>query len=173
MVRRRPPSQALVQTVIIAQIDEKNLPYLTVGETAVASADTFPDVQCSAELYSLAPSVDAERGTVEAWFRVLNPPAHLRADLTLTVEVRTAHKAQALVVPSTAVRATANGTPTLLTVQDGKAVSQPVTLGMQSRGKVEIIQGVQAGTLAVLNAAITPGARVRPRVISDTHSEAL
>lgn len=159
------------ETRITAQIDEKNLPYLKIGETALASADAFPDAKFAAELYYLAPSVDAERGTVEARFRIPDPPAHLRADMTLTIEVRAAHKAQAFVVPSAAVRGAANGTPTLLTVQDGRVVSQPVAIGMQAGGKVEILGGVQAGALVVINATVTPGARVRPRVISDTHSE--
>jgi HlyD family secretion protein len=110
---------------------------------------------------------------VEARFRIPDPPAHLRADMTLTVEVRAVHKEQAFVVPSAAVRGAAGGAPTLLTVQDGKVVSQPVTIGMQAAGKVEILRGVQAGALVVVNEAITPGARVRPRVISDTHSEVL
>jgi HlyD family secretion protein len=44
---------------ITAQIDEKNLPYLKVGETALASADAFPETKFSAEPYYLAPSVDA------------------------------------------------------------------------------------------------------------------
>ena len=93
--------------------------------------------------------------------------------MTLTVEIRAAHKEQAFIVPSEAVRETANGTPTLLTIRDGEVISQPVTLGMQAGGKVEILQGVQAGSLVVMNAAVTPGERVRPRIISDLHSEVL
>ena len=159
------------ETRITAQIDEKNLPYLKVGETALASADAFPDAKFSAELYYLAPSVDAERGTVEARFRIPDPPTHLRADMTLTVEVRAAHKEHAFVVPFEAVRGTTSGTPTLLTVQDGKAVSQPVAIGLQAGGNVEILRGVQAGEHVVINATITPGTRVRPRVIRDARSE--
>lgn len=161
------------ETRIIAQIDEKNLPHLKVGETALASADAFPGVKFAAELYYLAPSVDAERGTVEARLRVFDPPAHLRADMTLTVEIRAAHKEQTFIVPSEAVRETANGTPMLLTVQNGEVISQPVTLGMQAGGKVEILHGVQAGSLVVMNAVVTPGARVRPRIVSDIDSEVL
>jgi multidrug efflux pump subunit AcrA (membrane-fusion protein) len=92
--------------------------------------------------------------------------------MTLTVEIRTAHREHALVVPSTAVRETADGTPTLLTVKDGEVVSQPVAIGMEAGGKVEILQGVQAGTLVVITATTSPGARVRPRVISASRSEA-
>ena len=159
------------ETRITSQIDEKNLPYLKVGETALASADAFPEAKFSAELYYLAPSVDAERGTVEARFRIPNPPAHLRADMTLTVEVRATHKEHAFVVPLEAIRGTTGGTPTLLTVQDGKVVSQPVAIGLQAGGNVEILRGVQAGEHVVINTAVTPGTRVRPRVITDTRSE--
>lgn len=161
------------ETRITAQIDEKNLPYLKVGATAFASADAFPEAKFSAELYYLAPAVDAERGTVEARFRIPDPPAHLRADMTLTVEVHAAHKERAFVVPLEAVRGTMSGTPTLLTVQDGKVVSQPVTIGMQAGGQVEIVRGVQAGEQVVVNATVAPGTRVRPRVIIDTRSEVL
>ncbi len=159
------------ETRITAQIDEKNLPYLKVGETALASADAFPEAKFSAELYYIAPSVDAERGTVEVRFRIPEPPAHLRADMTLTVEVRAAHKEHAFVVPLEAVRGVTSGTPILLTVQDGKVVSQPVAIGMQAGGHIEILRGVQAGEHVVVNAVITPGTRVRPRIIADTRSE--
>jgi HlyD family secretion protein len=159
------------ETRITAQIDEKNLPYLKVGETALASADAFPDTKFSAELYYLAPSVDAERGTVEARFRIPDPPAHLRADMTLTVEVRAAHKRQAFVVPLEAVRGATSGTPTLLTVQNGKAVSQPVAVGMQAGGNIEILRGIQAGEQVVVNATIVAGTRVRPRIIAHTRNE--
>lgn len=159
------------ETRITAQIDEKNLPYLTLGESALASADAFPDGKFSAELYYLAPSVDAERGTVEARFRVLDPPAHLRADMTLTVEVRAAHKEHAVIVPLDAVRGASSGSPTLLTVLNGKVVSQPVVVGMQAGGNVEILRGLQAGQYVVINTTVSPGTRVRPRIIT-THSEA-
>jgi HlyD family secretion protein len=159
------------ETRITAQIDEKNLPYLKVGETALASADAFPDAKFSAELYYLAPSVDAERGTVEARFRIPDPPAHLRADMTLTVEVRATHKEHAFVVPLEAVRGASNGTPMLLTVQDGKVVSQPVAVGLQAGGNVEILRGVRAGEHVVVNAAVTPGTRVRPRIIPYSRSK--
>jgi HlyD family secretion protein len=159
------------ETRITAQIDEKNLPYLTIGESALASADAFPDTKFSAELYYLAPSVDTERGTVEARFRIPDPPTHLRADMTLTVEVRAAHHPHAFLVPLDAVHGLNSGAPTLLTVQNGTVVSQPVALGMQARGRVEILSGVQAGDHVVVSAAVTPGMRVRPRRIADSQRE--
>jgi HlyD family secretion protein len=153
------------ETRITAQIDEKNLPYLKVGETALASADAFPAVKFPAQLYYIAPGIDVGRGTVEVRFRIPEPPAHLRADMTLSVEVRGVHKENAIVIPLDAVRGSANGAMSVLTVYKGKAVSQPVAVGMKTGRQVEIVEGIRAGEQVIVDTAITPGRRVRPRLL--------
>jgi HlyD family secretion protein len=153
------------ETRISAQIDEKNLPYLKVGDTALASADAFPDTSFPAELYYLAPGIDIERGTVEARFRIPTPPAFLRADMTLSVEVKGTQKAQAFVLPFDAVRGSTTGTPTILTVREGKAISRPVTVGLKAGNAIEIIHGVHDGEQVIISATVAPGTAVRPRVV--------
>lgn len=151
------------ETRITAQIDEKNLPFVKAGDAALASADAFPDAKFKAEVYYVAPSVDVQRGAVEARLRVPEPPAHLRADMTLSVEIVGARKDNALVVPLNAVRGVANGGSSVLTVNAGKAATRAVRLGLRGGGKVEIVDGLQAGEQVIVNAAIVPGARVRGR----------
>jgi HlyD family secretion protein len=162
------------ETRISAQIDEKNLPYMKVGDAALASADAFPEAKFKAELYYVAPSVDAQRGAVEARFRVPQPPAHLRADMTLSVEVLGARKENALVVPSRALRTTAssgdssvhgNGGLSVLVVESGKAAARNVTLGLRGDGHAEIAQGLRAGEQVILKSDVAPGARVRAKLV--------
>jgi HlyD family secretion protein len=153
------------ETRITAQIDEKNLPLIKPGDAALASADAFPEAKFKAEVYYVAPSVDIQRGTVEARLRVPDPPAHLRADMTLSVEVLGARKDRALVVPLNALRNAANGGASVLGVDGGKAVARAVKVGLRGDGKVEIVQGLQAGEQVIVNAAIAPGTRVHARVI--------
>ncbi len=153
------------ETRITAQIDEKNLPYVKVGDPALASADAFPDSRFEAEIYYVAPSVDAQRGTVEARLRVPKPPAHLRADMTLSVELMGARKEQALVVPLDAVHGLGSTTPTVLTTSDGKAISRAVKLGLRGGGKIEVTQGLQSGEAVIVTSTIAPGTRVRARVV--------
>ena len=62
------------ETRLTAQIDEKNLPYLKVGQQAVASSEAFPDKTFAAALYYVSPVVDVTRGSVETRFRVAEPP---------------------------------------------------------------------------------------------------
>jgi HlyD family secretion protein len=154
------------ETRISAEIDEKNLPYLKVGNTALASADAFPDTTFPAELYYLAPGIDVERGTVEARFRIPTPPAFLRADMTLSVEIKGTQKTQAFVLPFDAVRGSSTGTPTILTVHDGKVISRPVTVGLKAGNTVEIVHGIHDGEQVIVSAAIAPGTAVRPRIVN-------
>ena len=154
------------ETRISAQVDEKNLPYLKVGDTALASADAFPDTNFPAELYYLAPGIDVERGTVEARFRIPTPPTFLRADMTLSVEVKGTQKTQAFVLPFDAVRGSTTDTPTILTVHEGKAISRPVTIGLKAGNAIEIIHGIRDGEQVIISAAIAPGTAVRPRVVN-------
>lgn len=156
------------ETRISAQIDEKNLPYLKVGDTALASADAFPDTTFPADLYYLAPGIDVERGTVEARFRIPAPPSFLRADMTLSVEVKGTHKTQAFVLPFEAVHGSTTGTPTILTVQDGKAISRPVTVGLKAGNTIEIIHGLRDGEQVIISAAIAPGTTVRAHVVTSS-----
>ena len=153
------------ETRITAQIDEKNLPFIKDGDQALASADAFPDAKFKAEVYYVAPSVDVQRGAVEARLRVPEPPAHLRADMTLSIEIVGARKDRALVVPSNAVRGGANGASSVMTIASGKAATRAVKLGLRGGGNVEILEGLKAGEQVIVSAATVPGTRVRRHVI--------
>ena len=90
-------------TRLTALIDEKNLGVLSIGQKALAAANAFPGQRFEAVLEYLAPGIDAQRGTVEAKFAVAKPPAFLRSDMTVSIDVAVAQQANALVVPTGAV----------------------------------------------------------------------
>ena len=147
------------ETRLIAQIDEKNLSLLREGMRAIASADAFPDNKFEAELIYLAPSVDVTRGTVEARLRVAKPPSILRDDMTVSVEVVTANKANVLSIPASALRE-AGERLFVLTVADGVAKEADVRVGVRSLQQIEIISGLNAGAQVVLDDRIRAGQRV-------------
>lgn len=156
------------ETRLVAQIDEKNLALLREGMHATASADAFPDTRFDAELIYLAPSVDVQRGTVEARFRLAKPPAILRDDMTVSAEVLVAQKANALSIPANALRddpATGTGKQVLV-VRDGVAQPQPVRVGIRSLQRAEVLDGVAAGEQVVTDDRIRAGQRIRPLVVS-------
>ena len=148
---------------LTALIDEKNLAVLRVGQRARVSADAYPDQPFGAELSYLSPGIDVQRGTVEAKFAVPAPPPFLRSDMTVSIDIEVAAKADALVIPAAAVRELQSRRPWVLVVRDGRAARQPVQLGARTAGQVEVLSGLAAGAEIVTTPDVAAGARVRKR----------
>ncbi len=150
------------ETRLIAQIDEKNLALLREGQIAKAAADAFPDARFDAALTYLAPAVDANRGTVEARLKVTKPPTFLRDDMTVSVEVVAAEKAKALTLPTSALRES-GGATSVLVIEDGRAVTRSVKIGIRTAQRVEIVEGLAERAVAIIDPNVVAGARVRAR----------
>ena len=150
------------ETRLTAQIDEKNLPYLKTGQAALASSEAFPDRNFKAVLYYISPGVDTTRGSVEARFRVPEPPAYLRADMTVSIDIGVGRKDSALTVPSEAVHEAGN-TRTVQTVRDGTVHSAKVETGIRTANRYEVLSGLAEGDVIVLTRGVEDGTRVRAR----------
>jgi HlyD family secretion protein len=153
------------ETRLIAQIDEKNLSLMREGQKAAASTDAFPDKPFAAELIYLSPTVDATRGTVEARLRIPEPPAFLRDDMTVSVEVISAQKERVMTVPTSTLRET-DGKLFVLTLANTRANAQPVRVGIRSPLRVEILEGLAPDAKIIVDSAIVDGQRVRERPAS-------
>ena len=154
-------------TQLSAQVDERFLDQLRPGQKAAVVADAFAGQRFAATVLSIAPSVDAQRGAIEVKFSLgAEPPAFLREDMTLSVEVETARRDQALVLPLAALRPQANGQATVLVVTDGRARARSVQLGLRTLDAAEVLQGLAAGDTVVLRGDAQPEARVRGRTVA-------
>lgn len=152
------------ETRIQTSVDEKNLKYIRLGQTAQASADAYPDQPFSATLITIAPAVDALRGTVDLKLRVDKAPEFLRPDMTVSVEIITAHVPDALMLTTDALRRDASGTAYVLLERDGRAARSDVTLGLQGIGTTQIIKGLASGDRVILSSiTAVEGDRVRPK----------
>ncbi len=150
-------------TRLTALIDEKNLALVKIGQTAIAAADAFPGQRFAATLDYLSPGIDVQRGTVEAKFGVASPPPFLRADMTVSIDVGVADKANAMVVPAGAVRDASLPEPWVLVLRDSHAERIAVRLGARTPARTEIVSGISAGDDIILTPGIEPGQRVRAR----------
>ncbi|MFO1322434.1 MAG: efflux RND transporter periplasmic adaptor subunit [Burkholderiales bacterium] len=147
---------------IVVQVDERNLARLAPGQKALVSADAFPRERFAAELFYINPGIDALRGAVEVKLRVPDPPAYLRQDMTVSVDIESAKRNGVLVAPAVAVFDGASAEPWVLVVDANRVVRTPVTLGLRGDGSVEIASGVAEGArLVASTAGVVPGDRVR------------
>ena len=157
-------------TELVAQVDERYLGQLQVGQRAAVLADAYPPQPFEAVVDRLAPAVNAQSGAVEVTLRVQGQrPAFLREDMTLSIEVVTAREAAVLALPLQAVREAAEGTSsrpaesraTVLALADGRAQVREVTLGLRTLDQVAVRCGLRAGEQVLLDPTVAPGTRVR------------
>jgi len=153
-------------TELLAQVDERFLGQLQVGQRARVLADAYPQQPFDARLVRLAPAIDAQRGAVEVRFAIDGAaPGFLREDMTLSIEAITGERSAALVLPLRAVRGMAAASGSVLLLQEGRAVERSVKLGLRTLDQVEVTEGLAAGDTVLLDAELAPGTRVKPRLV--------
>ncbi len=145
--------------LLVAQVDERYLEQLQIGQTVAVLADAFPEQRFSARVRSIAPLVDSQRGAIEVKFSVeQEPPTFLREDMTLSLEVETARRDRALVVPVAALR---SDDTELLIERNGRVESRKVRIGLRTLQWAEVLEGLAADDLILVGRVPKIGSRVR------------
>lgn len=146
---------------LVLQIDEKNMGLIALGQSALVSADAYPDQLFPARVSYINPSVDITRASVEVKLIAPAPPTFIRQDMTVSVDIAVASRKDTLVLPTRAVHDLGTS-PWVLKIVDGRAQKVPVKAGLRAAGKVEIVSGVSAGDEIVpVTARVSAGSRVR------------
>ena len=148
---------------LIVQVDEKNLPLLQLGRTAIATVDAFPTERFAAVIAYISPGVDAARGTVELRLDIPKPPAFLKSDMTVSIELAGPLLKQALLLPADAIRQLQSNAPYAVVVRGGEAVRVALSSGLQMQGRVQVVKGVESGDAVILSREVQPGAAVKAR----------
>lgn len=147
---------------LVAQVDERYLEQLAPGQPAQVLADAYPAQAFQARVLSIAPVVDSQRGAIEVKFSLpAAAPDFLREDMTVSIEVETARREQALVVPVSALRGETNSEPTVWVERDGRVEERRVRLGLRTLAWAEVLEGLNEGDAVLFGQAPGPGARVR------------
>jgi HlyD family secretion protein len=154
-------------TQIVAPVDERFLDQLQTGQIARVVADAFAGQPLAARVLSIAPSVDAQRGAIEVKLTLDAPaPAFLREDMTVSVEVETARRDKALVLPLAALRtALPDGSATVLVSEAGVARSRTVKLGLRTLDAGEVLEGLAEGDEVLIGGDPKVDDRVRVRPV--------
>ena len=145
------------------QVDERNLGKVALGQKALASADAYPDKRFAAVVSYINPGIDITRASDEVKLDVADPPAYLRQDMTVSVDIAVAQHDDAFVVPARSVRDALSDAPWAMGVRNGRAYKQPVHIGLRGDTLVEILDGLAQGdaVIPVSSGALT-GQRIRP-----------
>ena len=145
---------------ILLPLDEKNLAPIELGQAARIIADAYPDRVLPARVSFIAPSVDTARGTIDVHLDLLEPADFLRQGMTVSVNIETGRREQALVLPNDALRARDGMRAQVLRVREGIVERVNVRLGLLGTALSEVVEGLAAGDLVLIGDA-EEGQRVR------------
>ncbi|MEQ0720789.1 efflux RND transporter periplasmic adaptor subunit [Stutzerimonas stutzeri] len=145
---------------ILLPLDEKNLAPVRLGQAASIIADAYPERVLPARVSFIAPAVDTARGTIDVHLDLLEPADFLRQGMTVSVNIETGRRDQALVLPNDALRARSGPRAQVLRVRDGVVERVDVRLGLLGNALSEVVEGLTTGDLVLLDDA-EEGKRVR------------
>jgi HlyD family secretion protein len=150
-------------TELIAQIDEKHLGQLKLGQTAVVSADAYSAARFDAVLSYINPGIDVQRGAVTIKLQVPHAPSYLQQDMTVSLNIETVRRQQVLLVANQAIH-DIDHAPWVMMVRNGKTSRQAIQLGMHGADLSEVVSGLQSGDTLVHDGLYQQeNARVRPQ----------
>ena len=150
-------------TEIVLAIDERNLGKIAIGQTAIASADAYPNQRFEAIVSYINPSIDITKASVEVKLTVPNPPEYIRQDMTVSVDIAVARRENALSIPTRDVHDALSGAPWVMAAGKHRASRQPVELGIRGNAHFEITKGLSEGSAVVpVTSGIRTGQRIRP-----------
>lgn len=149
---------------IEAPVDEVSLQGLALAQQALVEADAFPGRSFEATLAFISPQVDAERGNVDLRLDIVDPPAFLRQDMTVSVDIRLGERERVLAVPNEALRDQAGDRARVWRLEGNRVEDREVRLGLRGLAASEVMSGLAEGDRVLpRNAPVEDGQRVRAR----------
>src|SRR5436853_3747272 len=138
---------------------------LKVGDPAAVLPTDTSSEEMKGRITLLSRSSDPTNRTVEVWVTLANGAGKLRANGAAQVTISANSKADAVVVPASAVTLDAsNSSEGTVMVVDAQNVAREtkVTVGIRTKDKMEITSGLQGGETVVIegNFALPDGTKV-------------
>jgi cobalt-zinc-cadmium efflux system membrane fusion protein len=135
---------------VLANIYQKDLPYVHLGDSVTITADSYPDTEFHGKISYIAAALDANTRTLQARIDVKNPQGKLKKDMYVVATVQAETIQNALTVPAAAVLRDAENQPFVYVVnQNNEYGRRQVTLGVSAGGNLQIVSGVSSGDRVV------------------------
>jgi len=128
---------------MVANVVEKDLRRVAVGESARVEVDAFPGETFRGRIARVAPVLDPQTRTAQIEVEIPNETFRLKPGMYSRVTLTVEHRANVLVVPNNALVDFDGKRGVFLTRNDQTATFQPVETGIEEPTRVEILNGLQ------------------------------
>lgn len=140
---------ALDRLQLIFSVVEAYSASVRPGISVTVKVAPFPDELFSGEVYFVSPALDeaTRRLPIKAW--VPNPDQRLRPGLFAKVKAELSERTDALMIPESALVYDLEGAFVWVVDNENRAHRNPVDLGFQREGEIEVVKGLAPGSRVV------------------------
>jgi RND family efflux transporter MFP subunit len=167
-----PPSLELV-----VNVEESRIGQVAEGQSVQLQVPAFPNRTFTGTVKSISPTIDSKSRTAAVRIEPQDDGTNLRAGMFARLNIVTAEKAGALMVPNAALSAgTASAQPLVLEIDpSGRIHRQPVQIGLQNDQFTEVVSGIDAGQLVATSSIndLAEGDIVTPQITNPTTADVL
>jgi RND family efflux transporter MFP subunit len=133
---------------LTAEVPEKFAPWIENGRDMAVKVDAFPEQVFAGKVVRIAPGVNLKSRAFAIEGEVPNPDGKLKPGTFARVQITTDRVERAVTIPVSAVQSR-YGTNRVFVVKDGQLAGREVVLGDRLGDRVEVSQGLEAGTQIV------------------------
>jgi HlyD family secretion protein len=143
------------QLEITLDVDEVEIGEMAVGQAAVVTLETWPDVEIESKIVAIAPGATADTGsalvTYEVRLSLEQNELPIRVGMTADARLTTAEREDVLLVPNRAIQVDRDRGSYQVELEDGTMV--PVTIGLRDEQYTQITNGLEEGDAVVIRNA--------------------
>ena len=136
-----------------AEVYEKDLGRLSVGQSAYITVDTYPNHPFEGKVAYISDVLDPQTRTARVRCEVANPQMQLKTDMFANVELPTKLTKQALAVPAAALQQVEGKNVVFVRRSENTFEKREVEKGVTVKDQVEIVSGLKHGESVVTQGA--------------------
>jgi len=143
----------LSQVWVQAEVYEKDIGKVRIGQPAIIAVDTYPDQPFAAKVTYMGDALNAKTRTARVRCEAANPAGKLKLDMFASVRLPTTFSRTALAVPSSTILRIGNHDVVFVRKSETTFEPRNVQLGGAANGSTEITGGLSPGEMIVVSGA--------------------
>ena len=136
-----------------AEVYEKDLGRIRIGQSAFITVDTYPDHPFEGKVAYISDVLDSQTRTARVRCEVANPKMELKTDMFANIELPTKLSKQALAVPASALQQVEGKNVVFIRRAPTQFEKREVERGVTVKDLTEIVSGLKSGDPVVTQGA--------------------
>jgi HlyD family secretion protein len=144
------------QKVVWVDIDEKYIGKVQLGQTAVLTAESYPDNQYQGEIVEFNPSINRDTGTISVKIEIAEGKDAFIRNMSVKVDVTTVEYDDVVLVPGEYIY-NKEDTAVLMVDNEGVVFSRSIIIQNQNKQMIYVLDGLDAGEVIIEPKDLVPG----------------